>query len=152
MEWSQLAAGYNYSEIKVILSSFPRMNGHPGSMMPVPGFPIFPSVAKQAAMYGRQIKVGPRGLLGSLNPLRVPLPQAPGSVVSKDHHEMAQVEVNNTINQVTNSGTPERSEQPPSTVESGAGNGPADKAAYKRFNGKSKRRGRQSLKAGSMLR
>ena len=97
---------------------------------------ISPSVAKQAAMYGRQIQVGPRGLLGSLNPLWVPLPQAPGSVVINDHHEMAQVEVNNTSNQVTNSGTPERSEQPPSTVESGAGNGPADKAAYKRFNGK----------------
>ena len=66
-----------------------------------------PSVAKQAAMYGRQIQIGPRGLLGSLNPFWVPLPQAPGSVVTNDHHEIAQVEVNNTSNQFTNSGTSE---------------------------------------------
>ena len=60
---------------------------------------------------------------------------APGSVVSNDH-EVAQGEVNNTNNQDTNSGTPEKSEQPPSTVESGEGSGPPDKAPYKRFNGK----------------
>ena len=109
------------------------MNGLPGSMIPTT---ISPSVAKQAALYGRQIQLGPRGLLGSLNPLWVPLTPASGSAVTNDHRELVQVEVNNTSNQFINSGTPGTTEQPLATVESGAGNRPADKAAYSRFNGK----------------
>ena len=108
---------------------------------------ISPFVTKQAALYGRQIQLGPRGLLSSLNPLWFPLPPASGSAVTNDHRELVQVEVNNTSNQFTNSGTPERTEQPPSTVESGAGNRPADKAAYKRFNGKEQKEREKSAES-----
>ena len=91
------------------------MNGLPGSMIPTT---ISPSVTKQAAFYGRQIQIGPRGLLGNLNPHWIPLLSASGSAVTNEHRELVQVEVNNTNNQFTNSGTPEMTEQPLATVES----------------------------------
>ena len=110
-----------------------RLNGLPGSMIPTT---ISPSVAKQAAFYGRQIQIGPRGLLGNLNPHWIPLLPASGSAVTNEHRELVQVEVNNTNNQFTNSGTPDMNGQPLATVESGAGNRPVNKTAYSRFNGK----------------
>ena len=108
------------------------MNGHPSSVMPVSGLSVSPSVARQAAVFGRQISMGPRGLVSSLHSLYVP---QPGSIISYNHEE-AQRQVNITNYQDNNLGTPEKSRQPPSPVESGVGQGPADKAAYKRFNGK----------------
>ena len=66
--------GYNYSEIKLITSSFPRMTSLPGSVMPVSGLPVSPSVARQAALFGKQVSIGPSGLVNSLLPPHYPMP------------------------------------------------------------------------------
>ena len=83
-------------------------------------------------MFGRQIQFGPRSLLDNLQQFYVP---NPGSIACYDLEE-AHRQTNNTTNQNVLSDIPDKPRQPSSPVESGAGQGPADKAAYKRFNGK----------------
>merc|ERR1711888_455221 len=104
------------------------MNGFQRSMIS-PG--ISPSVSQQAALYGRQIHIGSRNLLGSLE-LRW-IPMLPNSEVADANtiHEL--VEVNNATNQFSTTGAPDTTRRPPAPVESGAGNRPNNKA-YIRFN------------------
>ena len=107
------------------------MNGFPRSMISPT---IFPSVTQQAALYGRQIQIRPRGLLGNLDSRWIPLIPTPGTAVTNDHRELVQVEVNNANNQFTNSGTPEMTRRPLAPVGSEAGNRPTKNTAYNRFN------------------
>ena len=122
------------------------MNGHP--VMPVSGHSVSPSIARQAAVFGRQIQFGPRSLLDNLQPFYVP---QPGSIISYDHEE-AQRQFNNTTNQNTLSGTPENPRQPPPPLNLGQAKAQLIKQPTRDSKGRSKRRGRQQLKIGSMLR
>ena len=98
--------------------------------MPVSGLPVSPSVARQAALFGKQVSIGPSGLVNSLLPPHHPMPDP------KDSHDREEFQEVNNTNQDNDLGTTEKAGQPPSTVESGKGSGPPDKAPYKRFNGK----------------
>ena len=107
------------------------MNGLPRSMISPT---ISPSVTQQAALYGRQIQIGPRGLLGNLDSRWIPLIPNPGTAVTNEHRELVQAEVNNTNNQFSNSGSPDMTRRPLAPVGSEAGNRPTKNSAYNRFN------------------
>ena len=106
-------------------------NGFPRSMISPR---ISPSVSQQASLYGGQIQIGPRSLLGNLESRWIPLLPNPGAAVTNNHRELVQVEVNNANNQFTNSGTPDTTKRPLAPVGSGAGNRPTNNTAYNRFN------------------
>ena len=93
--------------------------------------PVSPSVAKITAFFGKQGTLGPSSLVGNALPHHYPMPDPKDS---NDHDEVQ--EVSNTNNHDHGLGAIEKSGQPQSTVESGKGSGPPDKASYKRFKGK----------------
>ena len=93
---------------------------------------ISPSVSQQASLYGGQIHIGPRSLLGSLETRWLPL--LPNSEAADANNIRELVEVNNATNQFTTTGAPETTRQPLAPVGSGAGNRPTNNTAYNRFN------------------
>ena len=105
------------------------INGFPRSMISPT---ISPSVSQQASLYGGQIHIGPRSLLGNLESRWIPLLPNSGAAVANNHREL--VEVNNANNQFTTSGVPETTRRPLAPVGSGAGNRPTNNKAYNRFN------------------
>ena len=103
-------------------------NGFPRSMTRPR---VSPSVSQQSSLYGGQIDLRPRSLLGSIEPQWLPMiPNLEEEVpITIDDH----VEVNNATNQFPTTGTPDTTKRPLAPVGSGAGNRPTNKA-YNRFN------------------
>ena len=108
-------------------------NGFPRSMTRPR---VSPSVSQQASLYGGQIDLRPRSLLGSIEPQWLPLiPNLEEEVpiATSDNAELI-----NATNQFLTTGTPDTTKRPLAPVGSGAGNRPTNKA-YNRFNETEKR-------------
>ena len=81
--------GYNYSEIKLIPSSFSRMVSLEDGFL----LPVSPSVAARTAMLRKQGAHGPSGLVGDALPHHFPMPNPKDS---NDHD--GEQEVRDTTN------------------------------------------------------